>query len=268
MGNDGGSIPLRRELVKQKTKEEKVDVRAQLIARWSYCALSKQPLQEPVVGDAIGKLYNREAMLEFLLDRAGAYGDADAICSHIKSIKDVKTLNLTKKDSLAGGKARNDSSAHDLTAESKFICPITLKEMNGHYPFVFLWSCGCVFSEKSLKELNATECPLCGKPFEKSETVPINPSPDKQRELLEAWRSQKKAGKRKKSKSDKDQDGKQRDGDGNNKRVKAAKSEAAKININGTSVEHILKNYGRGASSRTAPTSAVNNLFINSNAAP
>jgi hypothetical protein len=41
MGNDGGSIPKRSELVKEKKKDPVADARIQTIARWFYCALSK-----------------------------------------------------------------------------------------------------------------------------------------------------------------------------------------------------------------------------------
>ena len=34
----------------------------------------------------LGKLYNKDALLEYLLDHA-AYGDGDEICGHIKSLK-------------------------------------------------------------------------------------------------------------------------------------------------------------------------------------
>jgi hypothetical protein len=41
MGNDGGSIPKRNELVKEKQKEVRPDQNAVLIATWFFCALSK-----------------------------------------------------------------------------------------------------------------------------------------------------------------------------------------------------------------------------------
>lgn len=41
MGNDGGSIPYRRDLVKNKPKEEKNDDKALAKALWLFCALSK-----------------------------------------------------------------------------------------------------------------------------------------------------------------------------------------------------------------------------------
>lgn len=75
-----------------------------MIARWFFCALSKvflfiihgrkpcllisrqRPLQEPIVSCALGKLYNKDAILEYLLDKA-AYGDGEEICGHIRSLK-------------------------------------------------------------------------------------------------------------------------------------------------------------------------------------
>lgn len=41
MGNDGGSIPDRRDLVKTRPKAEQADKANQVRARWFFCALSK-----------------------------------------------------------------------------------------------------------------------------------------------------------------------------------------------------------------------------------
>lgn len=41
---------------------------------------------------------------------------------------------------------------------SRFVCPITLKEMNGKLKFVYLNTCGCVFSEQGLKEVPSSTC--------------------------------------------------------------------------------------------------------------
>ncbi|CAG8795759.1 7543_t:CDS:2 [Dentiscutata erythropus] len=150
MGNDGGSIPKRIELVKEKQKEVRPDQNALKIAMWFFCALSKRPLQAPVVACALGKLYNKDAILEYLLNKS-AYGDGDVICSHITSIKDVKTLNLTPNPAF---KESSASVAHfERGMVSKFICPISMKEMNGKLKFVYLDTCGCVFSEQTLKEV-------------------------------------------------------------------------------------------------------------------
>ena len=43
-------------------------------------------LQEPIVSCALGKLYNKDAILEYLLDKS-SYGDGEVICGHIRSLK-------------------------------------------------------------------------------------------------------------------------------------------------------------------------------------
>ena len=49
------------------------------------CA-QQRPLQEPIVSCDLGKLYNKDAVIEFLLDRS-AFGDGEEICGHIRSLK-------------------------------------------------------------------------------------------------------------------------------------------------------------------------------------
>jgi hypothetical protein len=46
----------------------------------------QRPLQEPIVSCELGKLYNKDAVIEFLLDRS-AFGDGEEICGHIRSLK-------------------------------------------------------------------------------------------------------------------------------------------------------------------------------------
>jgi len=49
-------------------------------------------LQEPIVSCALGKLYNKDAVLEYLLDKS-SYGDGEVICGHIRSLKVSKHSN-------------------------------------------------------------------------------------------------------------------------------------------------------------------------------
>ena len=60
MGNDGGSIPKRSEVVKQKKKKQNVDKQAKAVARSTLCAISKEPLRVPIVACKRGLLYNKE----------------------------------------------------------------------------------------------------------------------------------------------------------------------------------------------------------------
>ncbi|KIJ45047.1 hypothetical protein M422DRAFT_29903 [Sphaerobolus stellatus SS14] len=205
MGNDGGSIPDRRDLVRTKKKAEQADKHNQLIARWFFCALSKRPLQEPIVSCALGKLYNKDAIIEYLLDKS-AYGDGEDICGHIRSLKDVKTLKLTPNPSQVPEGA-------DAETHARFICPLTLKEMSGGVPFLYLATCGCVFSQAGLRSIATSSpkdddekdiCPQCSTKFTRAkDLIALNPDPEEQTRLrneLEARRAVEAASKPKKSK--------------------------------------------------------------------
>ncbi|KAF9917305.1 hypothetical protein BX616_001386 [Lobosporangium transversale] len=184
MGCDGGSIPKRDELVKQKQKQTKVDQSILNRVQWFSCALSKKPLSTPIVSCGLGKLYNRDAILEFLLDRT-AYGDGDRICKHIKSLKDVVTLQLEPNPSFSPDHSPSLTN-HDQEPVARFICPITMKEMNGKHRFVYLDTCGCVMSEQALKEVPSTTCIKCAKPFESLNVIVLNPKPEEQEAMEEA----------------------------------------------------------------------------------
>ncbi|KAJ7093083.1 Rtf2 RING-finger-domain-containing protein [Mycena epipterygia] len=193
MGNDGGSIADRRDLVRTKPKAEAVDKANQTRARWGFCALSKRRLQEPVVSCALGKLYNKDAIIEFLLDR-DAYGDGENICGHIRSLKDVKTLTLTPNPAPV-------LPAAEPSDRPQFVCPLTLKEMNGVMPFVYLRPCGCVFTVAGLNAVRSTPpdgqaekdtCPQCATKYSHAvDCIPLNPAPEEEerlRDLLSAQR--------------------------------------------------------------------------------
>ncbi|KAJ2911131.1 Replication termination factor 2 [Coemansia aciculifera] len=200
MGNDGGSIPRRNEMVREKKKDERADRKNQTIALNYYCALSKQRLQEPIVGDELGRLYNRESILEYLLDRK-AFGDGHSICDNIQSLKDVKTLNVMPNPAFS--KAENAKGlSFDEQPTAPFVCPITMKEMNGNSGFEFIWSCGCVFSAQARRELpESTDCFVCEKPFVYADVVPINSTDpavlDKLKERIAARKQEKKKSKAK-----------------------------------------------------------------------
>ncbi|XP_029424048.1 replication termination factor 2 isoform X2 [Nannospalax galili] len=157
MGCDGGTIPKRHELVKGPKKVEKVDKDAELVAQWNYCALSQEILRRPIVACELGRLYNKDAVIEFLLDKSAekALGKA---ASHIKSIKNVTELKLSDNPAWEGGRGNTKGDRHDDLQRARFICPVVGLEMNGRHRFCFLRCCGCVFSERALKEIKADVC--------------------------------------------------------------------------------------------------------------
>ena len=71
MGNDGGSIPKRSEVVKHKKHQNhaKVDKEAKNFAKRSLCAMSKEPLRAPIVACKRGLLYNKEHLIRRLLEK-------------------------------------------------------------------------------------------------------------------------------------------------------------------------------------------------------
>lgn len=92
----------------------------------------------------LGRLYSKQNVIEHLLE-----SKMPESCAHIKSLKDVKDLNLTANP--AYEKNHDDRSA-------EFICALIGLEMSGQFRFAALWSCGCVFSERALKEIKDKNC--------------------------------------------------------------------------------------------------------------
>ncbi|XP_044519771.1 replication termination factor 2 [Gracilinanus agilis] len=173
MGCDGGTIPKRHELVKGPKKVEKVDKNAELVAQWNYCTLSQEILRRPIVACELGRLYNKDAVIEFLLDKSNekALGQA---ASHIKSIKNVTELKLSDNPAWSGDKGNTKGDKYDDLQRARFICPVVGLEMNGRHRFCFLRCCGCVFSERALKEIKAEVCHTCGVPFQEDDVIVLN----------------------------------------------------------------------------------------------
>lgn len=177
MGCDGGTIPKRNEIVKSKQSVQNRDKNADRSAKYQFCALSGLKLKKPIVSCQLGRLYNKDAIIEYLLDRSiqkhpstsaastsAQQSQPKSNASHIRSLKDVKTLNL--KDSDNFDKTKQASSSTEQI-KAQFTCPISGLDFNGKYKFYFLFSCGCVFSERALKELsNDKQCILCSKSYD------------------------------------------------------------------------------------------------------
>jgi hypothetical protein len=122
--------------------------------------------------------------------------------------QDVKTLTLSPNPAPQS----SEPSSSD-TERPQFVSPLTLKEMNYAQPFVYLSTCGCVFSKAGLKTVSASStpkdwendkgkakaattdpsdaelelCPQCGKKYSQTEDVVLlNPSQDEEDAMREA----------------------------------------------------------------------------------
>lgn len=203
MGCDGGTIPKRHELVKGPKKVEKVDKNAEMAAKWKYCALSQEKLKRPIVSCELGRLYNKDAIIEYLLDKSAERPNAEAV-THIRGIKDIKELNLTDNPEWEGERRNTKGDRYEDILCGMFICPVVGLEMNGKHRFCYLQTCGCVFSDRALKEVKTEICHKCGDPFKSEDLVVLNGTKeevDKLREKMEEKRAKAKAKKSKKGKA-------------------------------------------------------------------
>uniref|UniRef100_A0A6B2E8J6 Replication termination factor 2 n=1 Tax=Phlebotomus kandelakii TaxID=1109342 RepID=A0A6B2E8J6_9DIPT len=194
MGCDGGTIPRRDELVRTKKKPEQKDKESEMQFRWRHCALTQQPLQEPVVMCGLGRLYSKQSVIEHLLEKEKMPESA----SHIKSLKDIKQLSLTPNPTYTD--ADKQEGLLDVRS-APYICKLIGLEMSGKFRFVALWGCGCVFSERALKEIKSRVCSLCQTPYEEPDVVVLNGSEEDvelMRVKMEARVARRKAEKREK----------------------------------------------------------------------
>lgn len=89
MGNDGGSIPHRAEMVKTKKKEEYKDNFEIARAKSRLCSMSKEPLRKPIAVCRMGLLYNKEEVVKRLIEKS-----IPRAFRHIKKLKDIKEAKV------------------------------------------------------------------------------------------------------------------------------------------------------------------------------
>lgn len=166
MGNDGGSIPKRRELVKNAARAPTIsELKATVLESqghaWEHCALSGDRLDaDTLVSDANGRLFNYESVLKGLMPMDGAEPDVSPASFGIKSLRDIVRLKVSKE-----GK--------------KWVCPLSMKELGPATKSVYLVPCGHVFAEVGIKEAQEEICPECSEPFSADNIITILPTTEK-----------------------------------------------------------------------------------------
>lgn len=148
--------------------------------RWRHCALTQERLQEPIVMCALGRLYSKQSIIEQLLDKESEMPDA---CKHIKSLRDVRNLNLTPNPTY--NKDADKTEGLLDTRSAPYICKLIGLEMTGKFRFIALWTCGCVFSERALKEIGTNICSLCQTPFTDDDIIILNGTDSEMEEMAE-----------------------------------------------------------------------------------
>lgn len=137
----------------------------------------------------LGNLYNTEAVVNALLAK-----NIGLHLSHIRGLKDLKKLHLTRNS--------NYSAEKEVDGEqpAMFCCPVTKMEFNGNHPFVAIWTTGHVLSEKAIKEVGIEAMQEEYGPFSEDDIIKLIPTPSElegQTARMVARRSKRKADKRK-----------------------------------------------------------------------
>ncbi|ERT01103.1 uncharacterized protein SPSK_07796 [Sporothrix schenckii 1099-18] len=190
MGNDGGSIPTRRELVKNAARlptisELKATALEALTHAWQNDPVSGDPIDlDNVVSDWRGRLYNYETVLHGLMpsassddqerdtpkessdDNETAARDLTFADTGIRSIRDVVRLH---------GKPYKPASSKSTA--TRWQCPVTLKELGPGSKAVYVVPCGHVFSDLAIETILPDKlCPECSTALVAAHVVPILPS--------------------------------------------------------------------------------------------
>ncbi|PVH83244.1 DUF602-domain-containing protein [Cadophora sp. DSE1049] len=171
MGNDGGSIPTRRELVKNaaralNTTELKATQQEAQTHAWTWCPLSNRPLTTPIVSDCAGTLYNKDAIIEQLLPKdpdtpATVLKEKDDVLQgRVKGLRDVVEVKFTV--------LKEEKS-------EKWVCPVTSKELGPNTKSVYLVPCGHAFSEAAIREVKGDVCVECNEAYTEGDIIPIVP---------------------------------------------------------------------------------------------
>lgn len=166
------------------------DKNSELSFRWRHCTITQDPLRSPIVACGLGRLYNKDSVIENLLNKTPMPENA----SHVKSLKvglieiyfyfyqlllyiyfrsniylfhlftinvlfffqDIKDLSLSPNPEFISNPEKGDGYIDRQTAP--YICPVMGIEMNGYFKFILIWNCGCVLSDRCLKSVKGLQC--------------------------------------------------------------------------------------------------------------
>ena len=200
MGRDGlVFVNVRKDIVKLKRKANLSEAGFMehgkgTTNRWSHCRITGRPLDRPVF-DELGYLYNKDSVIELLIDRKKAKKAAEAAekksekkskkkkrkgrlmlkdnvipaeihknSLHIRDLNDICELRIkvnpsyrenTTYNTLSLGHANASTIEQGFVKQPKFLCPISDYPMNGAKPFFGNWNCGHSVCETVLKEVEA-----------------------------------------------------------------------------------------------------------------
>ncbi|KAF2111683.1 Rtf2 RING-finger-domain-containing protein [Lophiotrema nucula] len=179
MGNDGGSIPTRRELVKEAAKSltttqvKEVQTERQEYG-WSNDPLTREPLAKPIMSESSGILFNKQTILEYLVqwDASDARKiEADKLLEgRVKSLKDVVEVKFEVEEN------QKTLGSAAVGRTERWICPITRTELGPKSKAVYLVPCGHAFAGSVVKEVSGETCLQCNEAYAENDIIPILPT--------------------------------------------------------------------------------------------
>jgi len=158
----------------------KLDAREEQLATWTCCRLTRSPLggedgSRPVVLCQLGYLYDREAVLNALKEKAVDGIPLPPLMAHVRSLKSLTTLKLHRCGEQQEAATAAAASDFREAQHVRFCCPLTGLQLSGRYRFLALVPSGVVVSERALKSAPAAvEELLDGATLASQARVPIN----------------------------------------------------------------------------------------------
>jgi len=146
---------------------------------WTTCPLSQRPLKAPIVSDCGGNLYNKDAIIEFLIPSEDPVVEAAKIeqekllNGRVKSFKDVVEI-----------KFQIDEDKKSERGGERWKCPVTDKALGPGVRSVYLVPCGHAFQDVAIKEVSQGQCLQCDEPFDQDNVVVILPLKEEERTRL------------------------------------------------------------------------------------
>ena len=131
--------------------------------RWTADPLIGSSLRKPIVSDCRGTLYNKDAVIEFLLPAASEEANVDSKETKaekenitggcIRSLRDVVEVRFEVED-----KNYEKTSTDDKRSGEIWKCPITNERLGPGAKAVYLVPCGHAYAQSVIKEVAGDRC--------------------------------------------------------------------------------------------------------------
>ena len=168
------------------------------LSRYFNCSLTEEKLdstiEDGIVIDLIGNLYNKEAVLKCLQRKAMEKTPLPMRIEHVTGLKALVTCKFHKKEEDSektnnnNNNNNNNNKFRPTIENGVFSCPLTGLDFNGKTKFVVLRPSGVVVSEKAIREAKES-CEEMNDGVSLKDApsfIPINPTG----EVLEAMKEQ------------------------------------------------------------------------------